>query len=177
MKSLSQIKEIIERYNELGETINAANFLIDEYGLRHPNFKGFELREKADPKYILMTTEGNFGESQIIRIPENTFDFQLELMLTLIAHEMVHVAQRQNGHEIPDRNEREWQAYYEMIFHKIYPNIPDVVVFNEKGFCKKALEYYKRMGEGSELQKKYAAQKVEVETLLEKLESQENTTP
>jgi len=172
MKSLQQIKEVIESYNELGETVNAADFLIDEYGIRHPNFKGFELREKAEPSFILMTTEGNFGESQIIKIPENTFDFPMELMLTLLAHEMVHVGQKQKGQEVTDKNEREWQAYYEMIFHKIYPNIPDVAVFNKKGFCKKALDYYNRMGEGSELQNKYAQQKTEVENLLLDLEKQ-----
>jgi hypothetical protein len=30
------------------ETIAAAQFLIREYGLTHPNFKGFELREKQN---------------------------------------------------------------------------------------------------------------------------------
>jgi hypothetical protein len=30
MKSISQIKQIVESFHELGETINAANFLIEE---------------------------------------------------------------------------------------------------------------------------------------------------
>ena len=73
MKRYAEIIQKIEPYHELGETIQAAEFLIEEYGIKHPNLKGFELREKAKPDYIMMTAEGNFGEKQIIRIPENTF--------------------------------------------------------------------------------------------------------
>ncbi len=166
MKSFSDISQIINSFHELGETTEAANFLVEEYGIKHPNLEGFELREKAKPEYILMTTEGVFGQKQIIRIPENTFEFSLVLMLNLIAHEMIHVGQKVEENLYPDRNEREWQAYYEMLFHKIYPQIPDASVFHQKFFAGKALEYYKRMGENSELQLKYATQKAEVENLL-----------
>jgi predicted metal-dependent peptidase len=41
-----------------------------------------------------MTTEGALGEPQIIRIPENTFEYPLHLMLNLLLHEMIHVAQK-----------------------------------------------------------------------------------
>lgn len=169
MKSFSDISQIISSFHEIGETIQAANFLIEEYGLNHSNFKGFELREKAKPDFILMTTEGTFGEQQIIKIPENTFEFPIELMLTLIAHEMVHVHQKAKGFEVNDKNEREWQAYYEMIFHKIYPQIPEVSNYQKKFFALKSLDYYKRMGEGSDLQKKYAIQKVEIDDLIASL--------
>ncbi len=169
MKSFSDISQIISSFHEIGETIQAANFLIEEYGLNHSNFKGFELREKAKPDFILMTTEGTFGEQQIIKIPENTFEFPIELMLTLIAHEMVHVHQKAKGFEVNDKNEREWQAYYEMIFHKIYPQIPEVSDYQKKFFALKSLDYYKRMGEGSDLQKKYASQKVEIDDLIASL--------
>jgi hypothetical protein len=166
MKSFNTILQIVNSYHELGETINAAEFLLAEYNFRHPNLKGFELREKAKPEYILMTTEGTFGQPQIIRIPENTFEFPLELMLTLIAHEMVHVGQKTIENKVDDKNEREWQAYYEMIFHKLYPQIPEVSNFHKKFFANKGLEYYNRMEKDGELQKKYAAQKKEVEDLI-----------
>ena len=166
MKSFSDISQIINSFHELGETTEAADFLIEEYGIKHPNFEGFELREKAKPNYILMTTEGIFGQKQIIRIPENTFEFPLVLMLNLMAHEMIHVGQKVEENLYPDRNEREWQAYYEMLFHKTYPQIPAASVFHQKFFANKALDYYKRMGENSELQLKYATQKAEVENLL-----------
>jgi hypothetical protein len=169
MNTLRDHLQIIQNFHELGETILAAEFLVKEYGLEHSNFKGFELRETAKPNFILMTTEGNLGETQIIRIPENTFEFDLPAMLTLLAHEMVHVGQRQTGFFVPDKNEREWQAYYEMIFHKIYPKIPEVSDYYKKFFATKSLEYYARMGENSELQKKYENQKKEIDLLLQNL--------
>ena len=166
MKSFQDILQIINNFHELGETITAAEFLLNEYDLNHENFKGFELREIAKPDFILMTTEGVFGEKQIIRIPENTFEFPLELMLTLLAHEMIHVGQKQTGMIVIDKNEREWQAYYEMIFHKIYTKIPEVSLWHKQSFAKKALEYYDRMGEKSELQYVYQKQKIEVEKIV-----------
>ena len=41
--------------------------------------------------------------------------------------------------------------------------------FSRKGFAQNALEYYRRMGENSDLQKKYAEQKTEVENLLNEI--------
>jgi hypothetical protein len=166
MKSYPEHLQIVNTFHELGETIAAAQFLIEEYGLENRNFKGFELREKATPEFILMTTEGALGEPQIIRIPENTFEYPLELMLNLLAHEMIHVSQKTKENRIEDKNEREWQAYYEMLFHKIFPQIPEVSDFHKRFFAKKALEYYERMGKDSQLQLKYAAQKLEVDYLL-----------
>ena len=169
MKPTSAIIQKIETYHELGETIAAAEYLIAVYDIKHPNFKGFELREKAKPEYVLMTTEGTFGQPQIIRIPENTFEFELVLMLNLIAHEMIHVAQKVVPNQYPDRNEREWQAYYEMLFHKTYPQVPDVKKHHLQFFGNKAFEYYNRMENGGALQQKYAEQKLEVEKLLASL--------
>jgi hypothetical protein len=169
MKPFQDQLQIINNFHELGETIEAAQFLIEEYGLEHSNFKGFELREKAKPEFILMTTEGSLGKPQIIRIPENTFEYSLELMLNLLAHEMVHVGQKSLNNLVEDKNEREWQAYYEMLFHKIYPQIPDATRFHKKFFANKALDYYNRMGENSELQVKYAKQKQDVEDLITSL--------
>ena len=166
MKSYQDILLTVNSFHELGQTALAGEFLVQEYGLTHENFKGFELREIAKPDFILMTTEGVFGEKQIIRIPENTFEFPLDLMLTLLAHEMVHVGQKQTGFFVKDKNEREWQAYYEMIYHDIYPKIPEVSLWHKQSFAKKALEYYNRMGENSELQYVYQKQKIEVEKLL-----------
>ncbi|MCF6131243.1 hypothetical protein [Flavobacterium wongokense] len=170
MKPTAEIIQKIETFHELGETIAAANYLIEVYGIRHPNFSAFELREKAKPDYVLMTTEGTFGQPQIIRIPENTFEFELGLMLNLIAHEMIHVGQKVELNQYPDKNEREWQAYYEMLFHKTYPQVPDVKNHQVQFFAGKAFEYYNRMEKDGALQQKYAAQKTEVEQLLSSLE-------
>lgn len=166
MNSLAAIQLRIDALHKEGATIAAAHFLLHEYGLENPNFKGFELREKARPDFILMTTEGSFGEPQLIRIPENTFEFPLVLMLNLLAHEMVHVQQKTKENTVTDKNEREWQAYYEMLFHILFPQIPELSPFHKKFFARKALEYYNRMGENSTLQLKYSKQKNEVEQLL-----------
>ena len=53
MKPTLEIIQKIEIFHELGETIEAANYLIDVYNIRHPNLKTFELREKAKPEYVL----------------------------------------------------------------------------------------------------------------------------
>lgn len=166
MKSYQEILSTVNDFHNQNQTILAAEFLINEYELYHPNFQGFELRAPAEPNFILFTTEGIFGEKQIIRIPENTFKYPLDLMLTLLAHEMVHVGQKQTGFFVKDKNEREWQAYYEMLFHKVYNKIPDVDIHQKKFFANKALAYYQQMGEGSELQYVYQLQKKAVEKLL-----------
>ncbi|RKS94696.1 hypothetical protein BC952_0319 [Flavobacterium limicola] len=171
MKTYQDQLQIVHSYHEIGETIAAAQFLIEKYSLTHPNFKGFELREKAKPNFILMTTEGPLAGPQIIRIPENTFEYPLHLMLNLLMHEMIHVSQKTKENLIEDKNEREWQAYYEMLFHKKFPQIPELPDFHKRFFAKKALEYFNRMGEGSELQSKYANQKLETDNLLSFLDA------
>ena len=87
-------------------------------------------------------------------------------MLCLLAHEIVHVRQKTRKPFVIDKNEREWQAYYEMLFRKIFPSIPEISNFHKKAFANKAIEYYNRMGENSTLQKKYAEQKIEVDALI-----------
>jgi hypothetical protein len=46
----------------MGETIAAAQFLIEEYGLTH--FR-FETQRKPSQNFILMTTEGALGEPKL----------------------------------------------------------------------------------------------------------------
>ena len=70
MMPFEEIEFTIKKFHELEMTIEAAEFLIKNYELEHSNFKGFELREKAEPNFILYTTEGVFGQQQIIRIPK-----------------------------------------------------------------------------------------------------------
>jgi hypothetical protein len=169
LKTLEEIKLKINTFHQNGQVINAVYWLLKKYNLKNKNLKGFEFRENAKPDFILMTTEGDFGQPQIIRIPENTFEFPLELMLILIVHEMVHVMQKTQKPYVLDKNEREWQAYYEMNFHNLFPQVPEISNFHKKFFANKGLEYYNRMGEDSELQQKYANQKKQVEDLIASL--------
>ncbi len=144
-------------------------FLIRSYGLENDNLTKLAFRDDEQPNYIVLTTEGEVGSQQLLRFPRNIFRFDLSLVLVLIAHEMLHVRQKSQPPYVEDKNEREWQAYYEMLFHTHFPQIPDAPVFNQKQFCEKALEYYKRMGEGSALQLKYADEKILVEQKLSAL--------
>lgn len=169
MKSKAEIVQILQTFHEIGETEQAALFLIDEFELNQPNFAGIVLREKAEPSYILFTAEGEIGQPIFIRIPSNTFEFQFELMINLLAHEMVHVIQKSKLYSIQVREEREWQAYYEMCFHKIFPKIPNASKKQRLFFATKALEYYNRMPKDGELQLKYANQKKEIEHFIVKL--------
>lgn len=171
MKSFESILQHVNGFHEMGETILAAEFAMKEYDLQHPNLKGFELRERADPSMIVLTTEGEIGQPQIIRIPENVFEYEFVFILNLLAHEMVHVIQKSPNVKMEDKNEREWQAYYEMLFHKMFPQIPDAGNFHRKYFANKGLLYYNRMEKDGALQKKYAGQKKEVEELIRLLET------
>lgn len=170
MKKKAEIVQLLQTYHELGQTEEAALFLIDEFELNQSNFAGIVLREPAKPDYILFTAEGEIGDPIYIRIPENTFEYKFELIINLLAHEMMHVIQKSKLYSIQAREEREWQAYYEMCFHKIFPKVPNASTFHRIFFAKKALEYYNRMEKDGELQKKYAIQKSEIELFIKKLE-------
>lgn len=156
----------IDAYKKHDQILDAANYLISSFKLVHENFAGFGFREELSPHSMLLTAEGELGKPQKVMIPKNLFDFDLNLVLNMLAHEMLHVRQKAPGNTVADKNEREFQAYYEMLFHKVFPQIPDVSDFHKKFFGNKALEYYKRMGENSDLQQKYADRKKEVEQLI-----------
>lgn len=162
----------LNAYKETGEILDGARFLIHEFGLDDENFAGFGFREELEKNSILLTANGELGELQHVMIPRNLFDFDLTLVLNLLAHEMLHVRQKSPRMMIMDKNEREWQAYYEMLFHTHFPQIPELSDYYKKFFGEKALIYYARMGEGSELQQKYAEQKLEVESLLQSTKKQ-----
>lgn len=171
--NLEQINEHLEAYKSHDQIFDAANFVISSFGLSHDNFAGFGFRPELEPNKMLLTAEGGLGERQMVMIPKNIFDFDLNLVVNMLAHEMLHVRQKAPESLVEDKNEREFQAYYEMLFHKVFPNVPDVSDFHKKFFGEKALEYYRRMGENSELQLKYAEHKDEVESLIKKNNNQE----
>lgn len=164
------IKLTIKTFHKHGLTKEAALWLLKIYQIEHSNFAGFEFREAAKPDFILMTTEGEIGDPQIIRIPENTFEFPLILMLNLLAHEMMHVKQKSKEIALQDKNEREWQAYYEMLFHKEFPLVPIATAYHQKFFAEKAMLYYNRSEkEANPLRLKYELQKKEIEKLIKSL--------
>ena len=164
--NLENITNHLEAYKTHDQIFDAANFVISSFGLEHENFAGFGFRPELEPNKMLLTAEGALGERQMVMIPKYIFDFDLNLVVNMLAHEMLHVRQKAPENLVEDKNEREFQAYYEMLFHKVFPQVPEVSDFHKKFFGEKALEYYRRMGENSELQVKYAKEKIEVEDLI-----------
>lgn len=167
--NLETIKSHLEAYKSHNQIEDAASFIIRTAQLEDENFAGFGFREEFSPTSILLTAEGVLGGPQKIMIPKNLFDFDITLVLNVLAHEMLHVKQKKAGQVVEDKNEREFQAYTEMLYHKVFPQIPDAPDFSRKQFCEKALEYYRRMGEGSELQKRYKEEKEQVEKTLNEI--------
>jgi len=166
-----QLQFNLNAYKETGEILDGAKFLIYQFDLDDDNFAGFGFRDELEKNSILLTANGEIGELQHVMIPKNIFDFDLTLVLNMLAHEMLHVRQKSPRMMILDKNEREWQAYYEMLFHTNFPQIPELSDYYKNFFGEKALIYYGRMGEGSELQLKYAEQKLEVEKFLQDIKN------
>lgn len=164
--NFEQIKDHLNAYKEHDQIEDAAHFLLRSVGLEDENLAGIGFREELSTTSLLLTAEGVLGGPQTINIPRNLFDFDLSIVLNMLAHEMLHVKQKKAGAVVEDKNEREFQAYYEMLFHQVFPQIPDAPDFNRKQFAQKALEYYNRMEEGSDLKLKYLDQSVEVQSLL-----------
>ena len=166
-----QLKFNIDAYRQTGEILAAAQFLVHQFNLDDENFAGFGFRDELEKNSILLTANGEIGELQEVMIPRNLFDFDLDLVLNMLAHEMLHVRQKSPKMMIVDKNEREWQAYYEMLFHTNFPQIPELSDYYKHFFGEKALIYYGRMGEGSALQLKYAEQELDVENLLQEIKN------
>ncbi len=167
--NLENIQDHLEAYKENDQILDGARMLIRDFSLDHDNFAGFGFREENSPTSLLLTAEGEIGGKQTVNIPKNLFDFDLTTVLNMLAHEMLHVRQKAPETLVEDKNEREFQAYTEMLFHKVFSQIPDAPDFLRKQFAEKALEYYKRMGENSELQQKYTDEKIKVEQFLDEI--------
>jgi hypothetical protein len=100
------------------ETIAAAQFLIENTDLHTQTLKVWTQR-KAKPEFILMT-EGALGEPQIIRIPENTFEYPLHLMLNFPMRWFMWHKMPENT--IHDKTRENGEVYYKS-FHEISPSL------------------------------------------------------
>ena len=151
--------------------IEALYEILDHLKLKHSSFTGFSFREEIDPQGLLLTAEGEEATGITIRVPRNILDFDLTLVSNLLMHEMVHVFQRSGKNQVETREEREWQAYTEMIFHKKFPELPELSNFYVKQFGEKALTYYARMSD--DLKNTYAQEKTDLEKILQTIYDQE----
>ena len=127
-------KERINYLNNNKLIVEALYEILDYLKLKHSAFTGFTFRDEIDPKGLLLTAEGDESTGITIRVPRNVLDFDLTLLSNILMHEMYHVHQRSGDNQIETREEREWQAYTEMIFHKKFTQIPILANFYIKQF-------------------------------------------
>jgi hypothetical protein len=162
--NLEQVNLHLNAYKESDQILDAAKYLIRNFDLEHENFAGFGFREELKNDGLLLTAEGEIGEKQIVKIPRNLFDFDIKLVLNMVAHEMLHVRQKDPNSLVEDKNEREFQAYYEMLFHKVFPQIPELSPLYQT-IWRKSFRILQKNGEGSEFKKICRTEK-EVEDLI-----------
>ena len=165
-------KERINYLNNNKLIVEALYEILDYLKLKHSAFTGFTFRDEIDPKGLLLTAEGDESTGITIRVPRNVLDFDLTLLSNILMHEMYHVHQRSGDNQIETREEREWQAYTEMIFHKKFTQIPILATCYIKQFGEKALTYYAKMTD--ELKAKYAEEKADLEKILQTIYDKEN---
>lgn len=162
----------IDELKKADRIFEALQEILIHFDLLHPRFAGFYFRDEFNPHGLLLTAEGTDETGISIHVPKNILDFDLSLIANLLMHEVYHIAQRTGEHQVLTREEREWQAYYEMIYHDKYPHIPRLSAYYLHQFGEKALSYYQRMDDV--LKRKYFTQKLEVEQLLSSKDSIEN---
>ncbi len=173
MRNESEIIEHLAKYRKEKQTKEGVYFLMECYDLQHPLLKDITFRDEISNNSILLTAEGSEEKGFTIRVPSNILYFDIRLIANLLMHEILHLYQRSGKQRIEERSEREWQAYTEMIFHQRFPQLPTLSTTLQIQFAKKALNYYRQMGEGSALQQKYLSQKNVLEIVLKQLESEE----
>jgi hypothetical protein len=145
--NLDEIKtDIFKTKNEKG-TSEAVLRLLETFAIAHPNFSAIVYREASENKQVVVTTEGNYGEieKQLIRVPKNIFDFPIDFIAHMLAHEFIHIEQRARPGYSAAREEREFEAYYHGIFPTKY-NLPPCPDWLRLQFCKSIERYYNSMG-------------------------------
>jgi hypothetical protein len=147
--NLAEIKLTTLATKDKRGTKAAIKALLEAFEISHPNFKEIVYREPNDDKRVVITTEGNYGESekQLIRVPENLLDFPIDFIAHMLAHEFIHIEQRARPGYNASREEREFEAYYHGVFPTKY-NLPPCPSWLRLQFCNAIERYYNAMGFG-----------------------------
>lgn len=164
LKIAVQVKKIADEKGVL----SATETMLKKYKILPKNLE-LALKPTDAAKQLVVTTEGDFGKDllQIVRVPENLFEFPMEMVVNMLAHEMLHINQKTGDEPVTDKNEREFQAYYEGVFPEFFIDLPSCPNWLKKQLANQAIRYFNQMGEGSELQTKYAERKQKLEVFLE----------
>ena len=166
IKIAAQVKKIVKKEGVLVAT----HAMLKKYKIFPQNLE-LALKPNDATKQLVVTTEGDFGKDlkQIVRVPENLFEFPIEMVVNMLAHEMLHIKQKTGDEPVTDKNEREFQAYYEGVFPEFFIDLPTSPNWLKKQLANQAVRYYTQMGEGTELQIKYAEKKLKLEDFLASL--------
>lgn len=147
------------------------NEILNSYGLGN-ELISIDIKPNDLPKTLVLVTDGTLGigQKQVIKVPENIFEFPMEMVLSMLAHECYHVAQKTVEPIVYDKNEREFQAYYEGVFPEKYKYLPVCPHWMKKQWANQALRYYNMMPVFSVLQFKYLTEKYRIEEYLKSIE-------
>lgn len=158
-----KIAEKIKAMAKERGVLKAAEVLLKKYELFPENVE-LAIKPNDAHKQLVVTTEGDFGKDlkQIVRIPENIFDFPMEMVVNMLAHEMLHISQKTSDEQVLDKNEREFQAYYEGVFPDLFAHLPPSPDWLKKQLARQAIRYFDQMGEGTEMQSKYENEKTKL---------------
>jgi hypothetical protein len=147
--------------------IPAVESILKKYKILAANVE-LALKPNDAKNQLVLTTEGEFGQNltQIVRVPENIFEFPMEMVVNLLAHEMIHINQKTGEGPVLDKNEREFQAYYEGVFPEIFLELPPCPDWLKKQLANQAIRYFNQMVDGTELKAKYFEKKTNLEAYL-----------
>jgi hypothetical protein len=167
MEALEQVWEKAKVVSENVGLENATEDILSAFGLLPQNIK-IAQKPNDNPKTLVLTTEGEFGlhATQTIRIPANLFEFPKEMVLHMLAHETYHVRQKTAINPIFDKNEREFEAYYEGVFPKHFAHLPSCPKWLKKQFATQALRYFGMIEPFSVLYFRFLTQKYQLEEYL-----------
>jgi hypothetical protein len=92
---------------------------------------------------LFLTAEGVLGSPQKVMIPKNLFDFDLNLVLNLIAHEMLHVRQKAPGHVIEEKAKGNFRRITKCFFIRFFLRFLKYPIFIKKISAAKHLNIIK----------------------------------
>lgn len=170
MRNHTKIAAQINKIVDTKGVLPATEAMLKKYKILPKNVE-LAIKPIDAAKQLVVTTEGDFGKDlmQIVRVPENLFDFPMEMVVNMLAHEMLHINQKTGDEPVIDKNEREFQAYYEGVFPEFFIDLPTSPNWLKKQLANQAIRYFTQMGEGSELQMKYVNRKQKLEDFLKNL--------
>ncbi len=167
MKNHTKIATQVKKISDTKGVLPAVAAMLKKYGILPQNVE-FALKPNDAAKNLVVTTEGDFGKDlpQIVRVPENLFEFPMEMVVNMMAHEMLHISQKTGNELVMDKNEREFQAYYEGVFPENFTELPPCPNWLKKQLATQAIRYFNQMEAGSVLQNTYSDKKQSLDVFL-----------